>query len=433
MALTIIRNRLITPEQIARHPRKVRGGWMFTHPPKDLWRYNRHARNQAIREWASYGAAALASIVGGGMVGMAAVADEPTGIPSWGLTLVGTPNYNATQLDAAGEYRAIAFKAPKTGSLRSFEARINTATGSPTADFQFESVDMGTFLPSGVVLGATNSASALGVACSVAWLDPGNFTEDVSVTKGDWIYAVIRYVSGTLLTTAAPLNTNFRLGMCPTTVSVGGSTVMSPATQMVFAIKYSDGTYPYIPYAYPNKDTTWVETYGNATNPNHRGNVYTNPTPRRAMGGWFTHPQAAVDTDLIIASDAWDGTADDDGTSNLHMLLDNDESASLALLIFMLSDQTLTMDAGTDYRAIVKPTSATAVNLYRVEVNSAAIFEQMGHTNCRYTSANNPTGAGDWTDSTTKRAFCGFWVDQVDDGAGGGGGGGPLISGRLIR
>lgn len=423
MSLTLIRNRLVTPERIVRMPRRVRGGWAFTHPATDLWRYNARARRQAIREWAQYGAAALASIVGGGFVGMALTADEPGPIPP--VQNSAAPGFNGRTLDAAGEYQGHVFRAPKSGSLRSFQASFTVATGSPTADFSYESVDQTTGLPTGTALGATNNCKVAGVSVTVGWVDPGNFGEDASVTRGDLVAAVIRYASGTTFNTASPVNNNFfPIGGGNTTVFNNGTPTRSVGTgvsKLAFAVKYSDGTYPYIPDSMPQKDNTWSESFNNSSNPNHRGNVYTNPTPKRCIGGWCLVPSSSQDFDLIIATNGWDGTADDDGSSNLYLSVDKDIYGTNGYPAFLLSDQTIDFAAGSKYRSLVKPTTGTNITFYRMEVNSAAIMEQVGLTNLIYTAANNPTGSGDWTDTNTKRAFCGFWVDKNDDGAGAGG------------
>jgi hypothetical protein len=428
MAVTLIKNRIWTPDRIARHPVKCQGGWAFTHPAKDLARYNRHARNQAIREWASYGAAALVSIVGGGMMGMPApmaMALTRAGRSIWPAPTGGfttTPGLGNEVLDTAGEYHGLVFQAPKTGNLRSFGLMVSVATGSPTADFQFETVDASTGLPTGTLF-ATNT-SKTGVSITATWMEPGDFTADASVTKGQLLAAVCRYASGTTFTVRIEGSARSFL---PYHVFNGAKTSTGLST---IAVKYSDGTYEYIPGTEPVSAMTGT-AFGSGTNPNHRGAAWTATVPMRCMGGWIVTNNNG-DYEFIIATNAWDGTADNDGSSNLTIAVDKDQIGSTAP-VFLLSSGTLDFAASSVYRAVCKP-GATTVTTYHGVVNAAAIMDQfeLGQA-FALTTANNPTGSGDWTGTATGMPLTGFWVDSVDNGVGGSGGNANIFSGSVIR
>jgi len=416
--ITLIRNRIITPERIARSPRKIQGGWVFTHPPNDLWRYNKTSRRQAIKEWTKHGALALASIVGGCPAVFGALAnDGPCFIP-WPYTGVSTLSVSTTTNDAAGEYVGFVFQAPKSGNIRGFGLYFSSAVGSPVADFKLETVNMTTGFPTGTPVNDGGSKSIkTNVAVTSGWKDSGDFDADATVTRGDLMAVVVRYVSGTSYAVQWP-GTNALRMMFPYTVANTGSNGKDLGG--AFAVRYSDGTYGFLANSLPFSNTTFSDTWGSGTNPNHRGNVYLNPTPKRCIGGWINYQNAGLD--CIIASDSWDGTADNDGTSNLTFAQDVDlRGFSSGLPSFFLSSTSLEMSAGVDYRVIAKP-GGSSITAAHMNVNAAAIMDtlQFGQSLIS-TSANNPSGAGSWTDSGTKRFEMGFWFDQLHDGAGGAG------------
>jgi hypothetical protein len=348
----------------------------------------------------------------------------PKVVPDALSRVIGAPAYNSTTLDAAGEYVAQIIKVGPSTTFRTFQLAISSVSGSPTGDFAFEAVDATTGLPSASqTLFATNT-NLNGVTVTAGWFSPGNFTADC-VVSNSYVAAVLRYASGTNIVTRHPLNTNLRTQQQYGATNTGTPAKSSPGA---FAFQKSDGTYPFIPHSYPNVDGTLSEAFDDTPGPNHRGNVYTAEVPQRCFGGWFVL-NSAVDCDYVIAVDGWDGTADNDGTSNIAVTIDKDFQTAAAVStgtpIFIISDKTLDFAAGQDYRSVVKATVAgTNVTIYRIQVDSSAILNQItGHgTALRYTSAQNPTGAGDWTDVNTKIAFNGFWCDQFDDASGGGGG-----------
>lgn len=441
MALTLIPHRVWTPERIARHPRKVRGGWVFTHPSNDLWRYNRYARRQAAREWAMYGAAALASIVGGAMMGLpplplvlGTLADDFMGagpLPNWPGWFSGLPSFGTSvQLDAAGEYFGMVFRAPKTGNLDQIGVSVSAAIANPTGNFTLETVDGATGLPSGTLLGATNNAKKNGVAMATNWTDSGALDEVAAVTRGQLVAAKIAYASGTSF--------NCRVASGPPRGGAyeveftGGAGSRAANKHPAIAVRYDDGAYYLIPGSYPFITAT-SESFSSGSNPNHRGTVYTAQIPRRCIGAWYHHASAAsADFDLIVATDAWDGTVDNDGTSNLAGAIDKDWWPTATMLYF-LSTNSLALSAGSEYRSLLKPGAANAP-LAIATVNAAAILGQTpGGVSYRYTTAQNPTGASDWTETDTKIAWTGWWVDQHDDGAGGGASGSGYSRGRVVN
>jgi hypothetical protein len=85
-------------------------------------------------------------------------------------------------------------------------------------------------------------------------------------------------------------------------------------------------------------------------------------------------------------------------------------------------DAAATLTAGTAYRAVIEPTSATNCNITTATLPSADYRGAWPHglnsVYCTYT-----TGGGAWDDTaTTLLPFMDIIIDQLDDGAGSGGG-----------
>ena len=78
----------------------------------------------------------------------------------------------------------------------------------------------------------------------------------------------------------------------------------------------------------------------------------------------------------------------------------------------------MTLAAGTVYRLVVKPTSATSLSVYRINAQSAAMMDQMSGGQTMYETSR--TDAGSWTNTTTQRILgLDLFFDGFDDATGG--------------
>lgn len=416
--ITLIRNKFVSPEDVARKPIRVKGGWFFTYPPKTLRRYNSYARRQAIADWTRYGASALACLIGGSPMvgGMAIQSVGFASLPGHWVGGTSTPAQQSDSLTAAGHYSGGVFKAGKTGLIRGFGIDIVTATGSPTGDFQLETVSATTGFPTGTLF-ATNT-SKTGVSITTGWKDSGDFTADASVTKGDVFAAVLRYASGT---TIAPARASVNVGGYPHPYMVRnlGSDAKVIAMPGI-GLRYSDGSYAHVGPTWPFVDIV-TTSFNSGTNPNHRGGVWTVSVKCRCVGAWM-QSNWTQNFSAIVATDNWDGTADDDGTSNLVAAVDKDQIQSSSNAPgFFIFDSSMTFTVGAKYRAIYKPTTVSNTPFYHATLTAAAVADQcdLGQS-YGLTTANNPANSGSWSD-TSSRPFCGFWLDGFDDGVATGG------------
>ena len=87
---------------------------------------------------------------------------------------------------------------------------------------------------------------------------------------------------------------------------------------------------------------------------------------------------------------------------------------------FML-DSDITLKPNVDYRVVIRPDSASDVNLHGIVVDAAAQMEAWsGGTGVHRTER---TDAGSWTETTTRRMSIGLVINGI------GLDGGPLING----
>ena len=407
--------RFQSPEEIARSPRRVKGGWAWTFPPPcPMSTHEQSIQNIAL---------ALASMIGGVPMGMGAMTSFGGGFmppPPFSGASSSVPNYSSISLDAAGEYMAMIFQPRKAGDIQGIEFRCHNSTGACTVDLRLETVDATTGFPTGTLFAANTQVTGV-TATSAAWIGAAsNFTANATVALTDRLAAKILYNSGTLIQVAQWTFTSL---VFPYSVENTGTPTKS-TSGLGMALRYSDGSYDYIPGLVP-WNTFPPTNLTSGTNPNHRGNVFVPPAPLGVVGAWAWIENAAGGTgllDFILATDDWDGTADNDGTSNWVVTLDNNIATNRGLVYIQFSTRAL-LSKNATYRLLLKSETGSDINMYQGDVNTSALLNAADRwgTSMYLTTANNPTGAGSWTNTNTSRVFMGLWVDQIDDGVGGGG------------
>ena len=88
------------------------------------------------------------------------------------------------------------------------------------------------------------------------------------------------------------------------------------------------------------------------------------------------------------------------------------------------------LTANTYYRLVVKPTTANNITVVDYTFASVALMDAI--SGGQYCHKTERTDAGAWTDTTTRRPWMGFLIDQLDDGVGGSGGGMPILRGSVV-
>jgi hypothetical protein len=266
-----------------------------------------------------------------------------------------------------------------------------------------------------------------------SWTTPGLMTSDGtdggvkrSVTKGDILAFVVEYQT---FTAADSVQTSYILGSGITNAagtfpyhSLFTASWVKNLSSYVLALKYDDGTYHFPSGCYPASALNTV-TFNNTTNPDERGLLFQLPFPA-TLEGLYWRLDLDNDADLIIydASDVAQRT----------FSLDKDiRSSSAGQWNNIIFSSPLDLAANTNYRAVIKPTSASNISTYDWDAG-VSLNNFIGGSTWKHTTRND--GAGAWTDSATKRPWMGLILNGFDDGTGGGSSGpANLIGGGLVR
>jgi hypothetical protein len=324
-------------------------------------------------------------------------------------------------MDASAEKVALIGEVPKTGTLDKFEWRLGTVTQAPANGLRcsFQDVSATDGAPDGTQDQYRDVTSGI---TSNSWVAPGLMTSDGtdggvkrSVTQGDIIACVVEFVSFSASDNVrvAQLDTDIHrvVGQFPYSNHFTAAwAVGSPTSIMV--LKYNDGTYAsFHPTILPVL-TFNNHTMNTGTTPDEIALLFQVPFSCKIGGAGF-RVDADQDFDIILY--------DSDGTTPLATSSrDKDRRGSTAGIngfARFTSDVTLTIN--TDYRLAVKPTTASSIVLYSMDVSAAAILGAIeGGTSMSYSSRSD---AGAWTPLTTRRPLIYPWLTALDDGAGGGG------------
>ena len=325
--------------------------------------------------------------------------------------------FSSLLCDASTEKVAFIVHAPKAGTLDKFEWRTGAVANNPDNGVRCSFQGLSAGLPDGV---DDQRRDITGTLSANTWQVPGLMTSDGTdggskrtVTMGEPFACVIKYVSfvasdsfnvsSQSLTSGTGLSTPY---VCQDT---GGGFTKVTSSNPVMALKYDDGAYYFIGntvypiIAFNNQD------YNAGSTPDERGMIFSFPFPVRVSGAWvYFAPQVnAANADLNIY--------DSDGTTVLGTFLLDEDVQSASVIRTCFFDSPVNLAANTNYRLVVKPTTANTVRIRDIDVNSAALMDCVeGGQNWHYTQR---TDAGAWSQTTTKRPWIGLLVSGFDDAA----------------
>lgn len=318
----------------------------------------------------------------------------------------------AATLDASGEYVSYVICAKENMTISHVGFRAGTATGSPTCEVRIETVDAATGLPTGT-LWATNTNGTTGTITSNSNVLQA-LTASASITKGQIFCVMVKYATGT----SQVIQQTNNLGFVPSSVPYQVFNTGTPTKGVIsanigtVALGSSSTTFYYVPGLFPVSSST-ANTFNN-TSSAKRGMRFTIPFNCRAVGLKNYQNTAVGDFNAILC------TGDASGTelSSSSTAFEGDQNlASNAGSAFYYFDNPVTLTAGTAYRIVIEPTSATNCNIWTVTPPSADYFTATpGGGAAAYTTYVAST----WTDSTTQIPFMDLLIDQIDDGAGSG-------------
>lgn len=322
---------------------------------------------------------------------------------------------NSQAIDLATDGIGFMVRAPKAGNIEAIGFNITALTGAqPTYRAALESGTT-TRQPNGTVLGS-GTAKVDFVPSGTGWTWQ-TLDSALTVTAGQQLAATVRYLSGTIGASnniSVAINTgatspSFQFYGYAVTLTAGTWAVNSTSTSHM-AIRYDDGTVIGLPYS-SISNYTW----NNGSSPRYRGLLWTpNADVTLAAIAYGVRPQNASNFDIEI----YEGTI---GTpiSTTSIDIDIDHiiiSGVQPVYAFLPSPLQLT--AGTAYRIIYNPTSATSqTNLVRWTLPDAGSKAAWFYNNFQLTTATTP---GTWTDTDNETFPFVPILDGVDIPTGGG-------------
>lgn len=342
-------------------------------------------------------------------------------------------SFPTNTLDGSGEKHSGVIRVPKTGTLDKIEIRSGAITTFPANGIRISFQDP--ILTSGFPDEVQDQYRDITVNPGAnAWVIPGLMTSDGtdtgvkrSVTKGDLLSYVVEQVNSADTWNMIISNvgaSGLYIPRFPYIVNkiLPGPNWATVAGHLMCALKYSDGSYPAIPFVHPYLALTGT-TINSGTSPDEVALYFSLPS-KFTVKGFLVYLDLDENTDIVLY--------DSDGSTVLASLtLDKDlrGATSAGGFAVYFPTETATLLANTFYRLAIKPLTITNITYQFLTVNSNAMFEMMDGGINMYWSERTDGGA--WAETNTKRPFILPIIGQIDDGAGGGGG--ETFTGTLIN
>jgi hypothetical protein len=315
-------------------------------------------------------------------------------------------------LDNTDDRVAFIFRVPKTGNITKVGFHVITAATPQTIRVSLCTVDATTGDPNTALYGGSAAGTQASPAANTFY--EVTLGTAASATIGDTIAVVLQFD-----TTAGDV------GIRPGLTSVlGRAGVAFPYMDAyvtawtkgaangvncipMCTIGYDDGTYPYNGMTPGASTVPAAVTFNNTSTPDEVGNRFTVPFLCRVSGFWAI-ADFDGDADLVLYDSA--------STALATVSVDKDiEAVATAAYQTYLPFAPVTLRPNVVYRAVVKPTSATNLIIYRLTTQSAAMMDQMSGGQAWYETSR--TDAGSWTDTTTQRILAlGLFFDGFHDG-----------------
>ena len=330
---------------------------------------------------------------------------ELLGFPEWPYT--GT---QTVVIDANNEAAAFIFPAPQAGDITKLGFRTGSVTTGDSVIVSLQTLDA-TGLPSGTLVNAGATATQV-----VASSDDDKYFEvtlatPATVTAGQKVALVVSMpASGTVGSMQIMLSA-VAVGGYPYVANNSGTWNKLATRGWIGSVRYSDGSYPYIPLLFPLADTTAANVFNNitsATNPDERGNKFTMPMACTVSGLWyFNASNQAGDFDLKLY---------DSGTTVLGSVsVDGDlGNTSTTLAIHLFAGGPVDLRAGDVVRATKLPTSGTVATASFLMQSQAGVAGQYPYGSwVQHTDRND---AGAWNDVANRQDGIGLILAGMDDG-----------------
>jgi hypothetical protein len=360
-------------------------------------------------------------------------------VPNVPCLISTTPSGSSFTIDAANEIFAQVIRAPKTGNIRSVSyLHGGIGTGGDITVGIYD-VDATTGNPADTpVAWDTNTFVTKTTATTDAndFVNSGNFTADAAVVAGD-VFAVCYINPGasfgniqfSSLADAVPSG-------FPYTTLFTASWAKSAQSPNVL-LHYSDGTVEIPDGCTAIGDVNALGmggntyTVGTGSTPDVVGFRIVPPVPMTVRGAWFWL-DCDGPTNVKLVTAAWDGASS--GLLATALIDPDVRAAATAGIFYCTFDAAVELAAGSTYRCIVEPSSATTLVAYGFPCATSAQFNaQVFAGGMAATTAKDPNDDTDWTNYNNgtdgyRFLWAGLLVTHFSDGVGGGSAGFPATS-----
>lgn len=293
---------------------------------------------------------------------------------------------------------------PKTGNLSHIGFRTGAVTSAATLRVRVETLDS-TGTPTGTLIDANATGSQASPATNTNY--EVALAGNVAVTKNQRVAVVIDAPSGTVNLQLTRLSAaNYAMLAIPYTNFYNDVTWTKQATSPVLALKYDDGTYPYLPSCFPPSSFSAITFNDTTVAFDEAGNKFTLPMECRVVGFWSN---LGTTTGLFTNKlyDASDNVIASQADTSAQTLF-----GGSAVKIERL-DTPVILQPDTIYRQTLDSTDNTNKTSRRLNFDSTAISEVMqGGADIQYTQRK---GSGAWTDTPAARMFIGLIIDQINN------------------
>lgn len=295
------------------------------------------------------------------------------------------------------------FQVSKAGTISSIVIRTGSSvtTGSST-DVRLETVGADG-LPTGTLISAGANGSVTVTNGSVNTNYTATLTTPAAVTQGQLI-AVVIIPSSTY--SYAISGTNWgQVGGLPYSADWNGTAWAYNSTGVALArLNYNDGSIMRVFGMSNFVNQISAVNFASNTNPNVAGAKFVAPFNGKVIGGWgYFDLDGAVDVELR-------------GENGVTLLTKSSLGANLppittpAQNIFYFENE-ITIERNKTYFYVVKPTTTTAMNIYRTAVVTGAGYTQYSYYT--YVNAQNPTQAADYLESVITYPIMGLFFSEI--------------------
>lgn len=322
---------------------------------------------------------------------------------------------NGRVIDASGEKLAWRVIAPKSGTIDTVEfccAGVAQAPGSNGIKISLQDIDPADGDPDEVIDQFRNITSGFG---SGVWMVPGLMTSDGTdggqkrtVTRGEVLGIVWEFVSFQSGADFTIRGLDASPGSNPYFCHKLGGSWTKEKFPPTIAIKYDDGTYPYINgFGYPTA-SLGTTSIGTTTDPDEIAMSFSFPADV-LVGGAAVRMDLDANVDVVIYDSQYNVIRS--------VSLDKDVRAVATMEQHTLLFPDFRAAANETYYLAVKPTTTTTVEVAWYTVNSAGMLDSMeGGGAWHYWQR---VDGGGWVPTTTKRPWFNVLITGIDQESGG--------------